>query len=447
MTRSVLLLALLLAAPAWAQSSALGVFVGNQGAPASVTYIDPSGEMAEQLLDGQLGGYLQGLAVIDGQVYVTGNGDRIDVLDAATGARVAQIQDDAFTTARYIAAVGEGRAYVTTQTYDPAATTIDVVILDTETNTVAGRIALPVTSDGGLVYGNAEGLAVVGGKAYVSQAAFGQGDAIAVIDTATDEVVASIATGCTARYPLADDDGDVVVPCAGGTEILVIDSETDAIAQRVAVEGVPSLGTGFAQDAVVATVGGAETVFVVVPDVGLLPFDPDAYTVGDVVAVPEIGTRAVTALGVDEARERLYLGRPDPDAPFSADGTVTVHDLSGTLVATYDAGIYPSYVAVFEAGGVAAEPGAATHGLRLALAGAHPVRQRTALALSLDRAADVRVEAFDLLGRPVATLAAGARAAGEHRVDVDASVLPAGVYLVRATAGGRTATLPLTVAR
>ena len=445
MLRSATLLLALLTGPAWAQD-ALGVFVGNQGAPASVTYVDPSDDVAEQLLDGQLGGYLQGLAVIDGRVYVTGNGTRVDVLDAATGQRVAQIEDAAFTTARYIAAVGDGRAYVTTQTYDPDDTTTDVVVLDTETNTVAGRIALPVTSQDGFVYGNAEGLAVAGGKAYVSQAAFGQGDAITVIDTATGEITGSIETGCTARYPLADDDGDVIVPCAGGTEILVIDSETDEIAERVTAEGVTSLGTGFAQDAALATIDGTETVYVVVPDAGLIPFDPDAYTFGDVIAIPEIGTRSVTALGVDAGREQLYLGRPDPDAPYSADGTVTVHTLGGTLVETYAAGIYPSYVAVYAAGGTATQP-LADAGFGLRLAGPHPVRQRTALALTLDRPADVRAEVLDVLGRSVATLAEGPRAAGTHRLDVDAGALAPGTYLVRVLADGRAATLPLTVAR
>ena len=68
MTRfATLTLLLLLALPARAQE-AVGIFVGNQGAPASVTFVDPSSGSETQLLSGQLGGFLQGMALIDGRL-------------------------------------------------------------------------------------------------------------------------------------------------------------------------------------------------------------------------------------------------------------------------------------------------------------------------------------------------------------------------------------------
>ncbi len=67
----------------------------------------------------------------------------------------------------------------------------------------------------------------------------------------------------------------------------------------------------------------------------------------------------------------------------------------------------------------------------------NPARGRVAFELALPRDEDVRVEAFDLLGRRVATLAEGRRAAGRHTIRWDGGALAgrAGILLVRARAG------------
>ncbi|MEM7788511.1 MAG: T9SS type A sorting domain-containing protein, partial [Bacteroidota bacterium] len=70
-----------------------------------------------------------------------------------------------------------------------------------------------------------------------------------------------------------------------------------------------------------------------------------------------------------------------------------------------------------------------------------------AVAFELEAPGDVRVAAYDLLGRRVATLADGAFAAGPHRLDADLGAMPAGVYLVRLVADGAVATTRLTVVR
>lgn len=453
MTRfATLTLLVLLALPARAQE-ALGIFVGNQGAPASVTFVDPASGSETQLLSGQLGGFLQGMALIDGRLYVTGNGTRIDVLDPSTRQRVGQITDADFTTARYIAATGDGRAYVTTQTYDPSATAVDVVIVDLATNTVTGRIALPVTSEDGLVYGNPEGLAVAGGKAYVSQAAFGQGTEIAVIDTATDALLGTIDAECTARYPVADDDGDIIVPCAGGTEVVVIDTATDAIAERVAAPTGITLGTGFAQDATVApaldipvlTGGVSELVYILAPGTGLAVFDSDAYDFVTTLSIPEAASRSIVSLGVDPERHTLYLGRPDPNNPYSAAGTVTAHDGNGELQATYTAGVFPSFISVDLGMSTASEP-LAEAGLRISAPVPNPTAGRATLAVEMARASEVIVAVYDALGREVSR-ERRALAAGAGEVSVDAAALPAGVYVVRIETAEGAAVRRLTVAR
>ncbi|HYE94762.1 MAG TPA: T9SS type A sorting domain-containing protein, partial [Rubricoccaceae bacterium] len=59
----------------------------------------------------------------------------------------------------------------------------------------------------------------------------------------------------------------------------------------------------------------------------------------------------------------------------------------------------------------------------------------------------VRVAVYDGLGREVGLLVSGVRPAGRHEVAFDGSVLPPGVYFVRAEAGGHVVTRPLTVLR
>ncbi|MEO1077542.1 MAG: T9SS type A sorting domain-containing protein, partial [Bacteroidota bacterium] len=67
--------------------------------------------------------------------------------------------------------------------------------------------------------------------------------------------------------------------------------------------------------------------------------------------------------------------------------------------------------------------------------------------LVLGEASEVHVAVVDLLGREVAVLAEGTRAAGTYALTFETAGLPAGVYVVRAAIGGVTETQRVTVAR
>jgi len=71
--------------------------------------------------------------------------------------------------------------------------------------------------------------------------------------------------------------------------------------------------------------------------------------------------------------------------------------------------------------------------------GAHPnpASGATALRFRLARAAHVRMDVYDTLGRRVATLADGALESGEHELLLDGRRLPAGVYLCRLAVDGQ----------
>jgi len=70
----------------------------------------------------------------------------------------------------------------------------------------------------------------------------------------------------------------------------------------------------------------------------------------------------------------------------------------------------------------------------------NPFRETTTLSYALPAPADVRLEVFDALGRRVATVTESRRAAGTHEARFTARDLAPGLYLVRLTADGQTAT-------
>ena len=446
----LLLLTLLIAAPTRAQDYAAlvvsqGAFGAQNSSVVQVDAFDDGAPAVSPFATGRI--YTQGAEIIGERLYLTAGDSfsgtsRVDVLDAQTGEVVGQATDG-LVNPRYIALVGPQKAYVTNQDYTGEAPSF-VTPLDLATNTAGTPIE---------VEGTPEDVTVAGAYAFVALGAFGGRDSLAVIDPATDALVGYVDIGCAARFVVGSE-GPAWAICTDTDEAVAVDATSLEVVQRVAFGVEIGDPNGIGQDAnsfsefATRTAGGTHSgqYVLISSEDGLIVLDGQtgAY---ETIPIADADTRPITAVGGLNDFFGFVLGRADADNPFSANGTVTVHDRDGELLETLPAGVFPSYVAVNPLRFYASTEADIARGLRLTLAGAHPVRQRTALALALDRAADVRVELFDLLGRPVATLAAGARAAGEHRVDVDASVLPAGVYLVRATAGGRTATLPLTVVR
>ena len=137
---------------------------------------------------------------------------------------------------------------------------------------------------------------------------------------------------------------------------------------------------------------------------------------------------------------RHVLASPRHGAVFLAGGFL------GVLRGSGHAGV----VAVSPAApfAVAGESGAAAPAASaLALAGPNPFRSWTTLALSLPGGGRVEAALYDVLGRRVAVLHDGALAAGAHTLAVDASSLPAGVYVARVAGPGVAASVTLTVVR
>jgi hypothetical protein len=93
---------------------------------------------------------------------------------------------------------------------------------------------------------------------------------------------------------------------------------------------------------------------------------------------------------------------------------------------------------------ISGTPGPAAPALLALSVSPNPVRSNATVRCDLPRAGDVDLGVFDLAGRRVATLAAGARPAGAFSVrwdgrDAAGSPAPAGVYWIRLAAPGGTA--------
>ena len=98
--------------------------------------------------------------------------------------------------------------------------------------------------------------------------------------------------------------------------------------------------------------------------------------------------------------------------------------------------------------GVASEPDALAEGYRFSPLAPNPTTGTSSFEVAVGQAESVRVEAFDALGRSVAVLHDGLLAAGQsRRLTLDASALPAGVYVVRVSGDSFVTTRRVTVAR
>ena len=132
---------------------------------------------------------------------------------------------------------------------------------------------------------------------------------------------------------------------------------------------------------------------------------------------------------------------------YDGDIAAVIDDLASAAYGVRVDGAFPGAFmvrAVGEPTPVAGEAGPGG-GATLFAPAPNPSRGTARLAFSLARAATVRLDVVDALGRTVAVLAEGERAPGLHREA--ASGLAAGVYVVRLAADGAVATRTVTVGR
>ena len=196
--------------------------------------------------------------------------------------------------------------------------------------------------------------------------------------------------------------------------------------------------------AVLVSAGGAVTVF------GSARARPDAEPglISTFVAL-RLGADGALDTGFGEDGYARFVQRTQSSEPiYRRLGDVRL-DSEGRFVYAYTSGPSFQYVTVvarmIETTAVAGD--AAPSG-RLALrAFPNPTPGRATVAVTLDAPAALTVAVHDALGRLVARLADGPAPAGRLALDLDASRLAPGVYVVRVVADGEVQTARLSVVR
>jgi YVTN family beta-propeller protein len=426
--RTLLFAALFL--PAAASAQLQGVYVANQGNfsdnNGSVTYYDVQAGKATPVLR-NFGTLVQGLLLHEGRGYVASNtSDAIDVFDAVTHARIAQIED--VPSPRYLAVVGAGRTYVSNLFSGT------VTILDLAGRRVTGTIQ---------VGSNPEDIAVTGTRAYVANSGFGEDTTLTVIDTETDAVLATVPLGCDGpRHLEVDSDDEVWAFCTGrviydanwnivgttsGTAV-ILEGATGEIRKRIPLDGIVGAAS-FGQDSYHAA---ASREIFLIKGTEVLVFDTNENVLKETIHLS--GTEEVGAIAYDAAAQHLYAGRiPGYDRA----GFVSIHRRDGTEIGRFETGVAPAGLVLMESasGTSAAAAAELPRQLRLLPNYPNPFNPATTIPFEITSAGPATIKIYDLTGSEIAVLLESHLQPGRYEASWDAAGLPGGVYVVRLTSG------------
>ncbi len=208
------------------------------------------------------------------------------------------------------------------------------------------------------------------------------------------------------------------------------DGETEAQAQF----SLPSAPGQFTVPVVIDAVGTSPTLTLSWPTLQNVP-ETWSFSLRDLQTGAIVDLRQATSYSFSVAPEAARTGGPDT----WLDETTTAAQAAARRAARFEL--------VVAIGNVVSTGVELPTVFALDAVRPNPTSGAASVRFALPDAATVSVTVYDLLGRQVAVLAEGARAAGWHTADLGAARLSAGSYLVRMQAGTFTATQRVTVVR
>lgn len=311
-----------------------GIFVVNEGKfkndNGSISFIHPTSWEVTQDLFGTvnngraLGDIVQSMT-IDGNFafVVVNNSNKMEVVNANTFEAIHTVTGlklpRNFTTLN-------GKGYLTewVSFSDPGR----VSIINMQSHSVTGNIAVD--------YG-AEDIIAAGGKLYVSNSFV---NSVSVIDPATATVVKTIEVGNSPTEFVLDNQNNLWVACAGGSDVnfnplndgklVQINPATNAVLKTI------PLGYNFSGKLAINKAGNQLFYY---KGKSVYRINTTDTTAPSSVFLTEANAVSLYGIGIDPETDILYIADSES---FSGDGTIFTYDMSGAAIDDYTAGLGPN---------------------------------------------------------------------------------------------------------
>ncbi len=306
-----------------------GVYVANQGnfgdGNGSVSLYDPDADDVTREAIGNLNSIVQSITLHNDRLYLAANsGGRIDVFDASDQSQTEQLAE--FSGPRYLTFWDEETGFLTDQSFSGPSS---VHVLDRSGSSLDVTTSVEVP-------GTPEGVTTTDNRVYAALGGFGDTTLVAAISPSAPDQAEMIDVGCAPRYPVADAQNEVFVPCSDTSEVVVLDGSTGDEVTRLDLPA-PASTTGPGQAAFFSPT--EEELYVVVSANQLTRINTATNEV--VTTLGPLDGDPIGAVAYDAVSEALYVGRVPG---FTERGTVTVHDRDGTQTGSFQAGIAPTYI-------------------------------------------------------------------------------------------------------
>lgn len=281
---------------------------------------------------GDLNSIVQSISVQEDKLYVTANSaGRLDVFGLPNTSRTGELSG--LVGPRYITFPDDETAFLTDQqpfsSSDPDS--VRAINFDDSSPEITSSVA---------VSGTVEGITNTGDRVYAALGAFGINSTVAILNADDATLETEIDIGCASRFVLADDEDEVFALCNNATtgEAVVLDGTTEKT--RISLPDSVETAGSFGQDAYYAS--DAEELYVVIAKEKVVRINT-ATNQKEATITPS-GNGPIGAVGYDPVEKRLYIGRADQANPFTAQGTIFIHDRAGNQLGSFKGGIAPDYI-------------------------------------------------------------------------------------------------------
>ena len=317
-----------------------GIFVLNEGnfgqENGSLSFYDPEeneiyNNVFQDVNKRNLGSIAQSIAFLDSIAIIVVNGsDRLEVIHTRTFKSIRTVNLPVGSSPKYITCYNKEKAYITNLYTNTCS------VLDLKNWEITKEI--PVGA-------NPEGIAIAGNKVFVANSGFGYGNTVSVINTALDEVIATIRVSDNPVSAETMNDR-IYILCSGSYgqdlynpeddspgAIFCIDPETNIKLDSILIEGHPSK---------LATDGDRMGIFLT--QGGLMRFNAEKMTIEDSLMIKAPVSEVFYGVAWDPVTKNIHvLNAKD----FTQQGQMLIYDTNGVKLREKTVGIIPGTIGFY----------------------------------------------------------------------------------------------------